>query len=354
MDPWVIGVDCHARSLTAVRVDGLGRAQGQLTVRNTAAGLGRLLGWGQVEAGERRWAVEGAGGYGLALTRALQAQGEWVADIPGWLTARERRHGARPDKSDAHDALGAARALLRDPALPPARTEDGATLLQLLSDERDALVQERTRLLNRLQAHLELLGGDVRTAVGPLTRRVGAQRALALPLEAPTAVLRARRAQVHRLARRLLAQHAEVAALTHEIQTLVRRIGTSLTDRAGCQALTAARLLAETGDPAHYRRGEASYARYSGTAPRQASSGAHTRHRLDRRGNRQLNAALYRMAITQERQPGSAGQAYTARRVQEGKTAREARRALKRHLANVVFRLIERDLASGRTNFALT
>ena len=117
--------------------------------------------------------------------------------------------------------------------------------------------------------------------------------------------------------------------------------------------LTAARLLAETGDPRHFGR-EARYARFCGVAPREASSGPHVRHRLDRRGNRQLNAALHRIVVTRARMPGSATQRYVERRMREGKSRREALRALKRHLARSIFRTIKRDLASGRTSFALT
>lgn len=354
MEGWVLGIDSHAGSLTAVRVDALGRAQGQVTVPNTAVGHARLVGWAEAEAGLRRWAVEGAGGYGRALTRHLQARGERVAGVPGWLTARERRRGRRADKSDPQDALAAGRALLREPELPEAAGEDAATVLQLLSDERDALLGERTRLVNRAQTQLGLLGAEVKAAVGSLRTSAGVRRALALSVTAPCDVAGWRQRLVHRLALQLQALESQLAAVTADLETVLAQVGTSLTAQPGCQAITAARLLAETGDPARFGKGEAAYGRYSGTAPREASSGEHTRHRLDRRGNRALNAALHRMAVTQERMPSSPGHAYTTRRRQQGKTAREARRALKRHLANVVFRTIQRDIASGRTTLALT
>ena len=125
-----------------------------------------------------------------------------------------------------------------------------------------------------------------------------------------------------------------MAERTQELTALVAQIGTSLTSSPGCQAITAARLLAETGDPRHFGR-EASYARFCGVAPREASSGPHVRHRLDRRGNRQLNAALHRIVVTRARMPGSATQQYLERRLREGKSRREALRALKRHLGPV-------------------
>ena len=352
MESWVVGVDCHARTLTAVRVDALGRAQGERTVPNTAGGQQRLQRWAGAVPGARAWAVEGAGGHGRVLTRRLQQAGEQVHEIPGWVTARERQRSGRRDKSDGQDALAAARALQREPALPAARPEDGATVLRLLADERDDLVQERTRLRNRLRASLRAIGAEVSAAVGALGHPVGARRVLALPPPADP-VPRVRWAQAQRLARRLLQLHAEVAARTQALTALVAQIGTSLTSSPGCQAITAARILAETGDPTHFGR-EASYARFCGVAPREASSGPRVRHRLDRRGNRQLNAALHRIVVTRARMPGSPTQHYVARRLQEGKSRRDALRALKRHLARSIFRTIKRDLASGHTCFALT
>ena len=353
MDRWIVGVDCHAATLTAVRVDAVGRPQGERTVPNTGAGQARLQQWAAAAPGARAWAVEGASGHGRVLTRRLQQAGEPVHEVPGWVTARERRRSGRRDKSDGQDALAAARALQREPGLPAARVEDGATVLRLVADERDDLVQERTRLKNRLRASLRAIGAEVSAAVGALGQPAGAQRVLALPADDPDPVHRARRAQAQRLARRLLRLHAEVAERTQELTALVAQIGTSLTSSPGCQAITAARLLAETGDPRHFGR-EASYARFCGVAPREASSGPHVRHRLDRRGNRQLNAALHRIVVTRARMPGSATQRYVERRMREGKSRREALRALKRHLARSIFRTIKRDLASGRTSFALT
>ena len=195
MDHWVVGVDCHAATLTAVRVDAVGRPQGERTVPNTGAGQQRLQQWAAAAPGVRAWAVEGGSGHGRVLTRRLQQAGEPVHEVPGWVTARERRRSGRRDKSDGQDALAAARALQREPGLPAARVEDGATVLRLLADERDDLVQERTRLKNRLRASLRAIGAEVSAAVGALGQPAGAQRVLALPADDPDPVHRARRAQ---------------------------------------------------------------------------------------------------------------------------------------------------------------
>ena len=174
MDRWIVGVDCHAATLTAVRVDAVGRPQGERTVPNTGAGQARLQRWAAAAPGTRAWAVEGASGHGRVLTRRLQQAGEPVHEVPGWVTARERRRSGRRDKSDGQDALAAARALQREPGLPAARVEDGATVLRLVADERDDLVQERTRLRNRLRASLRAIGAEVSAAVGALGQPAGA------------------------------------------------------------------------------------------------------------------------------------------------------------------------------------
>ncbi|MEJ2866121.1 transposase, partial [Actinomycetospora flava] len=88
-------------------------------------------------------------------------------------------------------------------------------------------------------------------------------------------------------------------------------------------------------------RSEACFAMHAGAAPLPASSGRHDRHRLSRSGNRQLNAALHRIALTQTRLPGSLGQAYYQRRRARGDTTMEALRALKRRLARVVFNRLQ-------------
>lgn len=353
MEARVVGVDTHARTLTAVAVDELGRPLQDCTVRNDRGGHARLRRW--AEGGQPcRWVVEGAGGYGRVLAQALVRSGAAVYGVPGWVTARTRRHGRRPDKSDRQDALAVARAWLREPGLPAVYPEQASTALRLLLDERDALVKERTRWRQRLRAALRVLGAEADAAVGSLTGPAGLRRALALSLPGADVVDRVRQEQVHRIAAQLVNLDAQVTELQRQIRKLLGRIGTSLQQIPGCGPLNAARLLAETGDAARFAGSEAAFARFCGTAPRQASSGQHIRHRLDRRGNRTLNATLHRIALTQLRIKGSAGHNYIQQRCSEGKTQREAMRALKRLLARKVFRTMNSDLKTGVTTLNLT
>ena len=107
--------------------------------------------------------------------------------------------------------------------------------------------------------------------------------------------------------------------------------------------MTAAKLLAEIGPISRFKS-DAQLARHSGVAPLEASSGRTQRHRLDRGGNRQMNAALYRIAITQARYHPQA-RAYLERKRGEGKSWREAIRCLKRLLVRVVFQTLKANPA---------
>jgi transposase len=116
-------------------------------------------------------------------------------------------------------------------------------------------------------------------------------------------------------------------------------VAPALLELPGCGAVTAAKLLAEMGPISRFKT-DAQLARHSGVAPPEASSGKNQRHRLDRGGNRQLNAALYRIAITQSRYHPAA-RAYLERKQAEGKSKREAIRCLKRLLARTVFNTLK-------------
>jgi transposase len=116
--------------------------------------------------------------------------------------------------------------------------------------------------------------------------------------------------------------------------------GTTLRDEPGIGPIAAATLLAEVGDPFRFAR-ESKFARWSGTGAVALSSGEGdgrpVKHRLDFRGNRRINRVLYMASVTQHRDLGDA-RMFITRKLGEGKTRREARRAHKRHLANRVIR----------------
>jgi transposase len=196
---------------------------------------------------------------------------------------------------------------------------------------RDQLIMERTRIANRLHAHLVVIAPGYRALVrGELTE----QRAIAAAVRLVGRSTGVRSDLAKRELRRLRQLTAEIAALHVQIRSLVEASGSSLPRIPGVAAITAAKLLGETGDPRRIRS-RAAFAAMSGTAPVPASSGQTVRHRLNRGGNRQLNRALHTIAVVQARMDPRA-KAYMAKRMAEGKSRLEALRCLKRHLANVV------------------
>jgi transposase len=330
----VIGVDVHKQSVTAVAVDDAGRV---LDERTVAVGSEELVGWASALGGERLWALEDCRLLTPWLERQLLGLGEELVRVSPKLTVPERRAGRTRGKSDPIDALAVARAALREPDLP--RPQPGERVhreIKLLVDHRDDLVDERRRTQQRLRWHLHELDP---TLVVPLRRL---DRASHLDRVGRWLARREQEVQV-RIARELVVRCRSLTRaideLNHELERRAAAVAPALLELPGCGAVTAAKLLAEIGPISRFKT-DAQLARHSGVAPLEASSGKNQRHRLDRGGNRQLNAALYRIAITQSRYHPQA-RAYLERKQAEGKTRREAIRCLKRLLARTVFNTLK-------------
>ncbi len=330
----VIGLDVHKQSVTAVAVDEAGRP---LSEKAIPVGSDELLDWAGALDAVRLWAVEDCRQLTRWLERQLLALGEDVVRVPPKLTVPERRAGRTRGKSDPIDALAIARAALREPDLSrPQPGERASREIKLLVDHRDDLVDQRRRTQQRLRWHLFQLDP---TYVVPL-RMLG--RASHLERVSRWLGRQEQELQV-RLARELVtscrALNRQVAELDQQLEQRVKETAPRLLELPGCAAVTAAKLLAEIG-PIDRFRSDAQLARHSGVAPLEASSGRTQRHRLDRGGNRQLNAALYRIAITQSRYHPPARD-YLERKRAEGKSRREALRCLKRLLIRVVFNTLK-------------
>jgi transposase len=330
----VIGVDVHKQSVTAVAVDEAGRT---LDERTVPVGSEELVGWASALDAERLWALEDCRLLTPWLERQLLGLGEELVRVSPKLTVPERRAGRTRGKSDPIDALAVARAALREPDLP--RPQPGERVhreIKLLVDHRDDLVDERRRTQQRLRWHLHELDP---TLVVPLRRL---DRVSHLERVGRWLARREQEVQV-RIARELDARIRSLTRaideLSQELEQRAATVAPALLELPGCGAVTAAKLLAEIGPISRFKT-DAQLARHSGVAPLQASSGKNQRHRLDRGGNRQLNAALYRIAITQSRYH-SAARAYLERKQAEGKTRREAIRCLKRLLARTVFNTLK-------------
>ena len=330
----VIGVDVHKQSVTAVAVDEAARMLDEKTV---AVGSDELVGWAAALAGERLWAVEDCRRLTVWLERQLLGLGEELVRVPPKLTLPERRAGRERGKSDPIDALAIARAALREPNLPrPREGERVYVEIKLLVDHRDDLVDERRRVQQRLRWHLYQLDPTFAVPLRLLARPSHLER-VSRWLARQEQVLQVRLAR--ELATRVRALTRLIDELDQELERRTTETAPALLDVPGCGAVTAAKLLAEIG-PIERFTNDAQLARHSGVAPLEASSGRVQRHRLDRGGNRQLNAALYRIAITQARYHPQA-RAYLERKRAESKSRREAIRCLKRLLVRVVFNTLK-------------
>jgi len=334
----VIGVDSHKRTHTVVAVDEAGRKLAERTAATTADGHLDLLSWSRTWP-ERTWALEDCRNLTRRLEADLLRAGEPVQRVPTKLMAGARRSAREPGKSDPIDALSVARAALREPDLPVARLDGVERELRLLVDYRDVLISDRTGHQSRLRWFLVELG-----IPEPPARRL----TVPVVLAGVDLGLVGRTEPCARIARDLVARISE---LTSAIDTLARQIGEltevlapSLLALFGCGSLTAAKLVAETAGISRFRS-KAAFAAHTGTAPIPVWSGNLVRHRLNRGGNRQLNAGLHRIAITQLRCP-SLGQTYVAKRIAAGDTKTEAIRALRRRLSDEVFRRLQADEAA--------
>jgi transposase len=334
---FVIGIDPHKGSHTAAVVDESEVLVGELRVRADRWQRDRLLRFAEPFE-PRTWAVEAAGGLGSLLAQQLVAAGESVGDVPPTLSARVRLLDAgRTDKSDAHDARSAAIVALRHARLRPVRSVDHSAVLRLLASRHHDLTASRTRTICRLHALLCLL------TPGGLTRRLSAARAgRALQGLRPVELVAVER---KRMAIDLL---ADVRRIDNQLEELTKRItvavaasGTTVTAVHGVGPIGAALIVGHTGDVTRFPSA-GHYARYNATAPIEASSGPHVRHRLNPRGNRQLNHALHVAAITQLAHD-TPGRVYFERKQAEGKTRKEALRALKRRISDAVYRQLVVD-----------
>jgi transposase len=344
----VVGIDPHKETHTAVAVDGAtGAETAVLTVKARTQGHERLLNWARSLDEGLLFAVEDCRHVSGGLQRFLMARGERVVAVPPRLMAGARRGGRARGKSDPIDARAVATAALRHPELPAAHLPGAERDVRLLVDHREDLVGERTRIQNRMRWHLHDLDPDFSVPPRGLDRYVWLDRTERyLETMDPTVQVRIAIDGV----RRIRELTREVNRVHRELVTLIRQLGPGLLAIPGCAELTAAKLLGETGGILRFRS-EAAFAMHAGVGPLEVASGDRHRHRLNRSGNRQLNTALHRIAVTQKR-IHPAARTFLERKKTEGQGNREALRCLKRHLARTVYKTLLRTELGRQTQMA--
>jgi transposase len=312
-----IGVDAHKRVHVALALDETGRELGHWRGLNCAAGWQAFTQWASALGAEYRVGIEGAWGYGRGLAQYLVEQQITVYEVNARWTAIGRRSARKPDKTDRLDARAVALFLHREAAdLPEVAAEDETAILSLLTTERESAVGEATRLRNQIHALLLQLDPQYQLDMPRLKSRAGLAKLRAYTAPDETSLSRERAAAVRRLAERLALAQAQSDALAKRIRSEATSRFAPLTKLCGVNALTAGMLAGILG-PGRRFASDAALAAYAGASPLEASSAGNVRHRLNRGGNRRLNAILYMIALSQARHSDQA-KAYLTRRVTEG------------------------------------
>jgi transposase len=352
---FVIGADIHKSTHALAAVDAAaGQLRGEREIAAREQGHLEALRWARNLGDEDVvWAIEDCRDLSHHLEQALIAAGERVVRVAPKLMGASRRGEREPGKSDQIDARAIARAVVREgiERFPVEFLDEQAMEIRLLCDHREALVTERTRLINRLRINLVVLDPELEAKIparkldypGQLQRVT--RRLRAMP---QTARVRIAREQVKRIA--VLAREAE--ALKRELRDLILLHRPELLAETGCGPLCAAILVGQTAGAERFAS-DARFARAAGVAPIPVSSGRHDRHRLDRGGNRQLNRALHVIAITRGRIDPET-RAYLQRKEAEGKNRMEAMRCLKRHLARHYHRILSQSVTPEALRVGLT
>jgi transposase len=328
----IIGMDPHKRSAPIEVMAGDETVLGGGRYATDVVGYRSMLSAAK-RFPERTWAVEGCSGIGRHIANRLLADGETVVDVPPKLSARTRMFATgQGRKTDATDAHSVALVGTRMSGLRPVVDDEQLVVLRILVDRRRSLGEDHTRMVSQLhQLLLELIPGGAKKDLS------AAQAKVLLATVRPRDVAgKTRRRVAAELISDLERIYARKKAANKELNELLKATGTTLTDLNGVGPSGAARLLVEVGDVTRFPN-KAHFASWNGTAPIDASSGDQVRHRLSRKGNRQINRVVHIMATVQLRNP-TEGRAYYDRKKADGKTSMEAMRCLKRRLSDLIYR----------------
>lgn len=342
----VIGTDTHKRTHTAVAVSESGQLASELTAAARPKGFLALVGWARELGSERVWAIEDCRHVSGSFERFLVARGERVVRVAPKLMGASRKGVRSSGKSDPIDALAIARAALAEgpDSLPDASVDEQALEIKLLLDHHDDLVAARSDDQRRLRWHLHDLWPELELPAGCLDREVWLGK---LSRRLARAEQTARVRICRELITAIRARTRRVRELERELAVLVKAKAPQLLELPGCGVHTAARILGEIGDITRFSS-DRKLARLAGIAPIPVSSGMRNRHRLHRGGNRQLNCAFHRLAVTQGRINPHA-RAYLTRKQEEGRTRMDALRCLKRHLVRRTYNLLKQPTTQAST-----
>jgi transposase len=332
-----VGVDTHAEVHVAVAKDTFGRRLATTSVPTTPAGYAELLGWAKRLGRLEAWGIEGTASFGAGLTRFLRRHGEVVFEVNRPDRQTRRRRG----KSDPLDAEAAARTVQAQQGNIPKAGDGQVEMIRSLRVARASAIKARTQAINALKGLLVTAPVELREPLRGLSAVRLVQTAAALEPGLVTTPVAAAELALRTLACRYQALSAELTVLDAELGRLTAVVAPGLVALFGVGPDSAGALLVAAGDNPDRLRSNGAFAMLCGASPIQASSGKTRRYRLNRGGDRQANAALYRIVVARLRHDHRS-QGYVARRMREGKSKREAIRCLKRYLAREVFAVLPR------------
>jgi transposase len=334
----VIGVDAHTDTHSAAALSVVGTVLAELTVPANAEGAAALQTWADGHASRlrRAWVIDGARSHGLGLARHLHATGQTVLEAPRMPGAARRRGG----KSDALDAIQVARTVLAQQRLSTPRSDGDREALRLLHVCRRHYSDTRTAAVNLFKSLILTAEDNLRDQLRKLTTYQQVRRVAALtPPADPDLTTQVRHQQLVMLAADIAALDRALADNHKQLRALVTKTCPALLDQPGIGPVTAAIALTAWShkDRLH---SEAAFAALAGVNPIPASSGRTVRHRLNRGGDRTLNAAIHTIATVRSRchQPT---RDYITRRTTQGRTPKEINRCLKRYIARQLFRIMQ-------------
>jgi transposase len=332
----VIGVDTHKYAHVAVALDSLGARLGDTVITVNRAGYAEFEQWAHQLGQLITFGVEGTGSYGAGLASFLRRRGHRVVEV----NRPDRRIRHLHGKDDPIDAESAARAVLSGVATATPKSADGsAEMIRQIKIAKDTAVKSRSQAIITLKTVIVNSPPELREELEHLTDKNLIERCADVSNDGMATLVDAARYTLHSLAERYRELDREVRLHDLVLATLTRRAAPALTGLFGIGADSAAELLVVVGDNPDRIQSEAALAKLCGACPVPASSGNTTRHRLNRGGHRQANAALHRIIVVRMRfhEPTIS---YVARRTSEGKTKREIMRCLKRSLIREIYQIL--------------
>ncbi len=333
----MIGIDPHKATHTAVAIDDNENVVDQFQLRASVAQADRLCEWAD-GFDKREWAIESANGLGYLVAQQLVAAGETVFDVPPVLASRVRLMGSgRSQKNDPNDARSIAIAALRSDRLSVVGPDDHSRVLRLFAKRHRDMARLRNKHCTRLHALLvELEPGGIGSEI-----TVTKANALLSRVVADDQVTRHRVMIAGELVDDIARLDTALKTSKKRATVAVAASGTTLCDIVGIGPICAAIIIGYTGDIDRFPT-KGHFATYNATAPIEASSGPRAKHRLNPRGNRKINHTIHIAAISQLRYD-SEGRAYYDRKIAEGKSSKDAIRALKRRISDRVYQHLAAD-----------